>query len=201
MTIENKWEYLRDEIEHRGIWRADPDSDLIVGKAPNTKYSWQFYLRRCLFNPTFVFTAAELLVEKLDSTDVQIGACEDAGVPLGLAMATILGQQMISLKKNRKAYGLLNYTEGKLNGRPILLVDDLAGSQNTLKTAVQVLKAFNLPIADQYAVLVNKTKGTHAENYINDKKLISLFNCEDFALYWSDYVKKYNLNPNFGPYC
>ena len=201
MTIENKWEYLRDEIEHRGIWRADPDSNLIVGKAPNTKYSWQFYLRRCLFNPTFVFTAAELLVEKLDSTDVQIGACEDAGVPLGLAMATILGKPMISLKKTRKAYGLLNYTEGKLNGKPILLVDDLAGSQDTLKTAAYILNSFNLPIADQYAVLINKTQATHTNNYINNKKLISLFNCEDFALRWEDYVKKYNINPNFGPYC
>ena len=195
-----KYEYLRNEIEHRAVYRVAPGGHKIPGKRPNASYSWQIYLRRCMFDPKFVFTAAELLVAKLPTTDVQIGACEDAGVPLGLAMATILGTPMISLKKTRKVYGLLNFTEGRATGKPILLVDDLAGSQNTLKTCVKTLEAFNLPVADQYATLINKTESAHPSAYLNNKELISLFTCDDFAMSWTAYVKKFKRDPDFGAY-
>jgi orotate phosphoribosyltransferase len=195
-----KYEYLRNEIEHNGVYRVAPTGRKLPGKAPAMQYTWQFYLRRCMFDPKFVFTAAELLVDKLPDRDVQICACEDAGVPLGLAMATILGTPMLSMKKSRKVYGLLNFTEGKATGRPILLVDDLAGSQNTLKGAARALEAFGLPIAGQYVALINKTQGTHAENYVKQKELISLFTCDDFAMSWKAYVEKFKREPDFGAY-
>ena len=199
-TRDAKWEYLRNEIEHRAVYRVAPNGRKIPGKKPNTSYGWQIYLRRCMFDPKFVFTAAELLVNKLPDKNVQIGACEDAGVPLGLAMATILGTPMISLKKARKVYGLLNFTEGRTTGQPILLVDDVAGSQNTLKTAAKTLEAFNLPLADQYCTLINKTQATHPDAYVKQKELISLFTCEDFAMGWKAYVEKFKREPDFGPY-
>ena len=197
---EIKWQYLRQEIDHNGVWRLEPGSNPIKGKAPNTKYTHQFYLRRCLLDPTFLFTAAELLIDKLPTKDVQIGACETAGVSLGIAMATYLKTPMITIKKTHKEYGLLNYTEGKITGKPILLVDDLAGSQNTLKLAEWILTSFKLPMADQYVTLVDKTQRTHYESYLPNKQLISLFRCEDFSLSWNAYVEKYNCNPNFGPH-
>jgi hypothetical protein len=46
---------------------------------------------------------------------------------------------------------------------------------------------------------VNKTQGTHAENYLGDSKLVSLFTCEDFAMSWAAYLEKYNRDPAFGP--
>lgn len=197
-TRELKMQYLHSEIEHRAIYRVAPGQAGIPGKAPNTRYTWQIYLRRCMFDPKFVMTAAELLVDRLPDRSVQIGACEDAGVPLGLAMATILGTPMISLKKSRKVYGLLNFTEGRATGRPILLVDDVAGSQATLKTAARTLEAFRLPVADQYVALMNKTQATHPENYVRNRQLISLFSCDDFAMSWQAYVKKFDRNPDFG---
>lgn len=197
-TRELKRQYLHDQIEHHAIYRVRPGDRPIPGKAPNTNYTWQIYLRRCMFDPRFVMTAAELLVDRLPDRDVQIGACEDAGVPLGLAMATILGTPMISLKKSRKVYGLLNFTEGRVTGKPILLVDDVAGSQATLKTAARTLEAFKLPVANQYVTLMNKTIATHPENYVQGRELISLFNCDEFAMSWTAYVNKFNREPNFG---
>jgi orotate phosphoribosyltransferase len=191
-----KREYLRSEIDHTGIYRVRPGGRMIPAKAPNLGYMWQFYLRNCLFNPRFTLLAAELLVHGLPDKDVQIAACEDAGVPLGLAMAAILGEPMISVKKERKSYGLLNFTEGRVTGKPLLLVDDLAGSQRTLMNAIGVLKAFNLPIADQYVALVNK--GKHPINYIDGKQLIYLFTGDDFALTWDEYVDRYKCEPDFG---
>ena len=194
---EEKREFVRSEIEQRGIYRVAPNNRSLPGKGAGTRYTWQFYLRRCMFDPKFVFTAAELLIDKLADTNIQIGACEDAGVPLGLAMSTILDTPMISIKKSRKAYGLLNFTEGRLVDKPILLVDDLAGSQRTLKVAVGVLQAFKLPLCNEYAAIVDKTTGTHAVNYLHDKKLVSLFTCEDFAMSWTAYVEKFNKEPVF----
>jgi len=194
----SKLEYLRQEIEENGIYRVAPDGNRLPAKQPNMSYTWQFYLRRCMFDPKFISTAAELLVENLPSTDIQIGACEDAGVPLGAAMAAVLGTPMISIKKSRKVYGLMNFTEGKATGKPILLVDDLAGSQSTLKVAAKTLEAFKLPVADQYATLINKTQGTHPESYMQQRQLISLFTCDDFAMSWSAYVEKYGRTPDFG---
>ena len=141
ITREAKMAYLHDQIEHNAVYRVAPGGRPIPGKRPNTYYTWQVYLRRCMFDPKFVFTAAELLVEKLPNKDVQICACEDAGVVLGLAMATVLGTSMISIKKARKVYGLLNFCEGRPNGKPVLLVDEVAGSKGTLKNGVKVLEA------------------------------------------------------------
>ena len=195
IALREKMNYLRSEIEHRGIYRCNVHN--LPAKSPGKAYSWQFYLRRCLYNPQFAFTAAELLVDKLSSRDVQIGACEDAGVTLGMAMATILRVPMMTIKKSRKSYGLLNFTEGPITGLPILLVDDLAGSQTTLRQARYTLTSFKLPITTQYATLINKTEGTHP-TYLEDMELINLFTCKDFTLEWRSYLIKYGKEPNFG---
>tara|TARA_R110000868_G_scaffold76810_2_gene220600 strand:+ start:256 stop:846 length:591 start_codon:yes stop_codon:yes gene_type:complete len=192
----DKREYLRSEIEHRGIYRCEPGT-YIPAKAKDKFYTWQFYLRRCMYDPKFTNSAADILVELLSSHDVQVGACEDAGIVLGMAIAERLGSPMFSIKKKPKAYGLLNKLEGRLTGQPVLLVDDLAGSQATLRSSRQMLSMMNIPIAKEYVTLINKTTGTH-DTYLDDMKLVSLFTCDDFKLTWTDYVNEYKRRPDFG---
>ena len=189
-------DYLRNEIEHRGIYRCEPGT-YIPAKAKDKFYSWQFYLRRCMYDPKFTNTAADLLVPLLSNTNVQVGACEDAGVVLGMAIAERLGSPMFSIKKKPKAYGLQNKLEGRLTGQPVLLVDDLAGSQATLRSSRQMLTMMNIQVAKEYVTLINKTTGTH-DAYLDDMNLVSLFTCDDFKLSWADYVAEYNKKPEFG---
>lgn len=196
--VYEKLAYLRNEIEHNAIYRCRPGQTL-PAKQPNTIYTWQFYLRRVLFDPKFTMIAAELLVDMLPDKDVQVCACEDAGVPLGMAMSQIMNTPMLTVKKSRKAYGLLNFTEGRPTGQPILLVDDLAGSQTTLRQAARMLTAFDIPLSKFYVTLINKTKDSH-DAYIKNKGLISLFTCEDFALTWDEYYARYGKEPDFGRY-
>jgi hypothetical protein len=193
-----KIRYLQHEIEHKAIYRCRP-GQFIPAKQANSSYSWQFYLRRVLFDPKFVMTAAELLVDMLPEKDVQFCACEDAGVPLGLAMSSIIERPLLTVKKTRKSYGLLNFTEGPYIAKPIVLVDDLAGSQTTLRTAASTLTAFNLPLSKFYVTLLNKTRDSH-DAYLKNKGLISLFTCEDFALTWDEYRSRYQQDPAFGAY-
>lgn len=194
----NKWEYLQQQIEHHGIYRCPPGTD-IPGKKPGKIYTWQFYLRRVMFDPKFIMIAAEQILDKVNLLNTQLGACEDAGVPLACALSMLTGTPMMTIKKTRKAYGLLNFTEGIITGDPVVLVDDLAGSAATLRSAQSLLKTFKIPMADQYITLVNKTQGTH-DTYL-DAELVSLFTCEDFAMSWKAYVTKYNKEPEFGFYC
>lgn len=189
-------DYLRTEIEHRGIYRCEPGT-YIPAKAKDKFYSWQFYLRRCMYDAKFTNSAADLLVPLLSNTNVQVGACEDAGVVLGMAIAERLGSPMFSIKKKPKAYGLQNKLEGRLTGQPVLLVDDLAGSQATLRSSRQMLSMMNIPVAKEYVTLINKTTGTH-DAYLDDMNLVSLFTCDDFKLSWADYVAEYNKRPEFG---
>ena len=193
---EEKIRYLQHEIEHKAIYRCRPGTS-IPAKQPNSYYTWQFYLRRVMFDPKFIMTAAEFLVDMLPEKDVQICACEDAGVPLGLAMAQVMETPLLTIKKSRKAYGLLNFTEGPYIGKPIVLVDDLAGSQTTLRNAAKTLSAFNVPLSKFYVTLLNKTRDSH-DAYLKNKGLISLFTCEDFTLTWDEYMTRYQREPNFG---
>ena len=192
----DKRSYLRSEIEHRGIYRCAPGTK-IPARSKDKHYTWQFYLRRCMYDPKFINAAADLLVDLLSSRIVQVGACEDAGVVLGMAIAERLGTPMLSIKKKPKAYGLQNILEGQIIRLPILLVDDLAGSQETLRNSRQLLTTMGLPIADDYVTLINKTIGTH-DTYLDGMKLVSLFTCDDFKLRWADYVAQYSKNPDFG---
>ena len=196
MTQLSDYEFLQSEIEHKGIYRCKPGV-IIPAKMQNKFYTWQFYLRRCMYDPKFVNIAAELLVKKLGSLEVQVGACEDAGVVLGMAIAQKLQIPMISIKKKPKEYGLKNILEGPLVGLPILLVDDLAGSQTTLLNNYNLLTSFKIPISPEYVTLVDKTVSTH-DTYLKGMKLISLFKCEDFKLSWGKYVHEYNREPDFG---
>jgi orotate phosphoribosyltransferase len=189
-------EYLRNEIEHRGIYRCEPGTR-IPAKAKDKYYTWQFYLRRCLYDPKFTNAAADELVKLLSLKNVQVGACEDAGVVLGMAIADRLNTPMFSIKKQPKAYGLQNKLEGRLTGQPILLVDDLAGSQVTLRSSRQLLVNMGLPIANEYVTLINKTTASH-DTYLDDMNLVSLFTCDDFKLTWAEYVAEYNRSPEFG---
>lgn len=189
-------EYLRIEIEHKGIYRCMPNTR-IPARAKDKYYTWQFYLRRCIYDPKFTAAAADELVKLLTNTNVQVGACEDAGVVLGMAIADRLNTPMFSIKKKPKAYGLMNRLEGPILGLPILLVDDLAGSQATLRSSRQMLTTMGLTVADEYVTLINKTTASH-DTYLDDMNLVSLFTCDDFKLTWAEYVAEYNRSPEFG---
>jgi orotate phosphoribosyltransferase len=192
-------EWLRREIEHRAVYRVRPGEPGILGKAPNTRYTWQIYLRRVMMDPQWMWHCAHQLHSRLPAGPRQFAACEDAGVPLAQALATLDGQPWISVKKERKKYGLHNWTEGRTTGAPIVLVDDVAGSQATLRSAASKLRAFKLPVANYYVTILNKTQGTHAENYLANTQLISLFTCDDIAMSWKAYAERHGREPDFGP--
>ena len=166
------------------------------GKIPGTTYTWIFYLRRGLFNHEFLSAVSQMFFYKIEKEighfNFQIAGLETASTPM-LAAFPIIGRMFeknlnsFSIRKERKEYGLRNWVEGIPNNLPVLLIDDLCNSSNSLYLAKNVLENEKIPILNKAFVLVNKTNhiDNNTDKYINsDMEMISLFNLSDFGLYY-----------------
>lgn len=164
------------------------------GKIPGTSYSWIFYLRNGLFNHQFLSAVSQMFYYKIEKEighfDFQIAGLETASTPM-LASFPIFGRiykkdiNAFSIRKERKHYGLRNWLEGVPNEKPVLLIDDLSNSSNSLQQAKEVLENHKLPLLNYAFVLVNKTNDEQNDNdkYMkSDIKILSLFNLNDFNL-------------------
>ena len=200
-------EYLRNFINDECIWRTNDPNKRIPGKQVGTSYTWQFYLRRATCDSICSHIIAKLFWEEFENQDVfQIGACEAAGVQIACSIQSyarfVLKRDVpiFTIKKEPKSYGLRNLTEGIIhNELPIVLVDDLAGSQETLLKSYNVLTQSGFRMYNKYFTVVDKS-GTDViphRVYLDDLQLVSLFNCDDFDLSVNDYVDSTNKQPKW----
>ena len=171
-------------------------NNVMPGKIPGTIYTWIFYLRRGLFNHEFLSAVSQMFFYKIEKEighfNFQIAGLETASTPM-LAAFPIIGRMFeknlnsFSIRKERKEYGLRNWVEGIPNNLPVLLIDDLCNSSNSLYLAKNILENEKLPILNKAFVLVNKTNhiDNNTDKYIDsDMEMISLFNLSDFGLYY-----------------
>jgi orotate phosphoribosyltransferase len=198
---------MRDHIEHHGIYRCKPGAT-IPAKQSGMIYTWQYYLRRCMFDAQFASDMATVFWDVIAPNDFVLGPCEAAGVPLACAIqakARTLGFDVpiLSFKQEPKKYGLMSRTEGPLyKDRPVLLIDDIAGSQATLLRAEAVIMGRGLKLCDIHFCLVNKAGKTVEPHpvYLTKSRLVTLFTSDDFNLTWAKYVETYGREPDFGEY-
>lgn len=183
---------LHAAIEHHGIVRCPPG--FVLKGIPEGKiYSWQFYLRRMLFNQDTlkVITRSFLDLVAKDITSHQFAGMESAGPPIISAMLQDSPQYMraFAIRKEQKKYGLLNWIEGDYTcNSPVVLIDDISNSKNTLMRAKEICNAVGMSV-DYAVTLVNK-KTTDVDEKSN-LQVKSLFTIDDFALTWDEYYTKY----------
>jgi len=194
----NKWLFVRNFINEFCIYRVKPGDPKLPGRAPNTWYAWQFYMRRGLFNHEFLSSVSELFLQKiydeLHTFDFQIAGLETASTPLLAGIPLVAAKHGLdinafSIRKNRKEYGLLNWIEGRVNNKPIMLVDDLCSSTASLNTAYNTLLKVNLTsIMDKAFCIVNKKNVENRNTPVTDIylpetiKVLCLFSLDDFNL-------------------
>jgi orotate phosphoribosyltransferase len=162
-------------------------------------YTWQFYLRAALFNPIIlsivVFHFLDLYEDTVKSGEVQLCGVESASTPIltGIMLECCrrgYAAHVFSIRKERKAYGLENWIEGRVLDRPAMLVDDVISPAH--KTAIhgaQILADHNIRLAPiAYAVLF---KAKEPERGIKltgiDVTVRSLFDLNDFNLSLQSY--------------
>jgi hypothetical protein len=181
----------------KAVYRVPAGQPWLLGKAPGTRYAWQMYSRKAMFNPEFAENVAtlalDMLATEIGNFDFQLGGLETAAVPVMCAIqahARVRGVDInvVSVRKNRKDYGLFNWIEGDLNSKPVLLVDDICNSTESLRTAMRVLgDEYKALFLNRTFTLVNKCN-RGAPNISYDKNMpdtfeaLYLFDLDDIGL-------------------
>jgi orotate phosphoribosyltransferase len=201
-----RWLFVKNFINELCIYRVKPGDPLLPGKLPNTHYSWQFYLRRGLFNHVFLTAVCEMFLykvyEEYQSFDFQVAGLETASTPLLAGIPLVAAKygldiNAFSIRKNKKEYGLLNWIEGRVNDKHVLLVDDLCSSTNSLNKAFEVLIEEKITkILDRAFCIVNKkhvnnkTEPAVDTHLPEEIKVMYLYSLDDFNLMYKPENKK-----------
>lgn len=168
-------------------------------KKPGNYYTWMFYLRRGLFNPDFMNALSQMFIYKIERIDpkfnFQLSGIETAATPMLAGIPIIAKYMKINLnafvvRKERKEYGLENIIEGVPNDKPVLMLDDLCNSSESLAKCRNILIQEGHKIYPYAFTIVNKSnRDVHSEERQNsdlylpkDIKVISLFTLDDFGL-------------------
>lgn len=197
-------DWAKHYIDQRCIYRVLPGQKKMPGKIPGTEYTWQFYMRRGLFDHKFSSVIAQMFIHKVEKEighfDFQLAGLETASTPMLTAIPLIgrvfgLDINAFSIRKEQKQYGLMNWIEGIPNEKPVMLIDDICNSSASMRKAYDIVLSSHvngdqLTIFDKAFTIVNKSNSKvhneqrqNSDMYLpNEIKVISLFNLDDFNL-------------------
>jgi len=191
------WNQCRDFIDEHCIVRAEPGT-YMEGKLPGSRYSWVFYLRNGLFRTDFLSAVTQMWMKRVSDEighfDFQLSGLETASTPMIVGIpiyAQVFGVNLngFSIRKEQKEYAMKNWLEGGATEQPVMLMDDLSNSGNSLRKAYDILEWHRMDTFDTAFTLVNKVnEGVHDDNMDKDFmlpehiKIMSLYTLDDFDL-------------------
>lgn len=204
--------WLREYINENCLVRINPAKEkLLPGRKKGDEYGSQYYMRRGLFNAKFLNYVGilfwDMFYEEYIKEPFQISGLETGATPIiiGLTMsarAFDLDVKSFSIRKERKTYGLLNRMEGIVDpDLPVLLVDDLCNSKESMWVAKKYCEEENIKIYKSAFVILNKIhrqewNDTNPELHTKDKylgrdiEIKNLFYADDFDASF----KRYQIN-------
>jgi len=194
------------------IRRPTGDKDFLLQDMHGGNYNWQFYPRRGLFNSKFLSYVGMIFwskyADKFRESPFQLAGLETGSTPLlvGLAMTAPsfeIRVNAFSIRKDRKTYGQYNRMEGIVNDDPVLLVDDLCNSKNTMFLARKHCIEEGLTIYDTAFTIINKnilpTDSARFDKHIGAQLPVdSIFYISDFDTDYETYT--YNKLHNISSY-
>ena len=174
---------LRAFIEKFGVQHG---KDMVSPTAQ--PFAWLIDMRRVFMRPEYLAEIVRQFWDKFaPDGPAQIGGMEVAGIPLLTAILQAgheKGHELngFMVRKERKTYGLQQLIEGELTGRPIVLVDDMMNSGESLEKARVVLERAGKKISEIFVVVDFQSKKGMIWRKLHDIKINSLFTLEDFDL-------------------
>ena len=149
-------ELLAEAIRERAILRGE--TQRLISPAGNAN-TWLIDLRRIFMDAKQLDAAADLFWQQCEQyLPFQVGGMESAAIPF--VSAILMKSQSrgtpvngFLIRKERKTYGTGSSIEGMLTGDPILLVDDLLNSGNSLEKARVVLDQAGKTIRMAYVLV------------------------------------------------
>lgn len=188
-------ERLRNHINDHCIMRV-PDGSREMPAKDRGWYTWQFYLRSAVLNPSFLRYIADDFWSRPHflRAPYQLATVEQAGVPLLTALLLHergARRNAFTIRKQYKSYGIGNIIEGQSDGSPVVFVDDLTSPQHdTFWHAARVIKRHGLSLYPAAFVLVRKQRRTESSLIPTSWGPIdvnSVFDLDDFTMQYNEY--------------
>ena len=141
LTPEEKIEYKQALIDYmnKHVKKTTPNDNRLLGIGPGDRYGWQMYLGNALYNHKVLELITYLFLQEVHENvghyNFQLAGREWSACPLlsaiPVAAKFIVGADINSfmVKKERKTYGMRQFTEGvPQKNVPVMIIDDALNS-------------------------------------------------------------------------
>ena len=187
MNTNKKIAVLKEAITKHALKTSQNYAD-IMRNPDGTRCDWLFDIRALLVQSEYLDLIADIFWDQMEPHfPFQVGGLEVGAIPLVSAIL-MKGQAQgkningFFVRKIRKTTGLSKHIEGSLTKDPIVIVDDLINSGNSLKR-IEVALATEKREIDHAFFLINFDRERTQKYLIRQKiALTSLFHLKDFGL-------------------
>jgi len=135
------------------------------------------YFDKYLFesDPVLLSDIAEAMVAKLPADIEVLAGLEMGGIPIVTMLSHITGFPAAFIRKKPKEYGTCRYSEGiSLEGRRVLLVEDVVSSGGAIIDSAKMLREDGIPV-DRAICVIDRETGGFEKLEKDGIQLISLF--------------------------
>ena len=220
---------LYDYIDTKCIFRCDPQIRYVDGiekgqiptKHPSKNHIiYQFYLRNLTHNPIMLTHVSAIFLDDLltkiknkeENSHFQLCGLTTGSISLMTAIQMCalklnINVNAFTIRKERKSYGLFNLIDGMPTEAPVIVVDDLINSGNSVSKCLDICRyEFGLiPSKNTYSIIKmesNINKFNYNDNLIS---INSIFTKDEFDYaydpnkYWipKDCDKSINKRPEY----
>jgi len=138
-------------------------------------------IKKASTRPDVLKEIAEMIKPYLRGYDVVAGM-ELGAVPLATALSLTGGVPMVIIRKEKRVHGTRKQIEGEdVNGKKVLVVEDVTTSGGSALRSVQVLRN-NGAIVDRVITVVDRQSGAKEKFKKINVELISLLSVSDILL-------------------
>jgi outer membrane protein assembly factor BamB len=179
---------LKDAIEKHALHFAKDGIRIIAHERTGSLANWVFDFRALLLQPHWLNRYAEIFWEQYGSQyPFQVCGMETAGIPLvaAIVMKSVERGTPVNgfyIRKSRKRYNLTKQIEGIVTDDPIILVDDLLNSGQTVAKECALVHETGKTISDIFVLLQFRDTSAYEPLYKNGIRLKTLYTLTDFGL-------------------
>jgi orotate phosphoribosyltransferase len=176
---------LLEAIASDAILRSENQALVAPSGRANT---WLIDMRRVLTNAQLLDAAADLFWELIGPDEpFQVGGMETASIPLvaAILVKSVARGKPINgfiVRKERKTHGAGNTIEGRLTDEPIIIVDDILNSGQSMEKTRAILEAYGRDIAQVFVLIDYQSGRGLAWLGDNGLKAKALFTLRDLGL-------------------
>ncbi len=183
MEAPSRKEMLRSAIDTR-VFATHADRPIVSPSGMPMK--WIFDFRKIMLRGEMLETITALAWSEIKSlAPFQVGGMETASLPLITALV-LKGRESghdingFYIRKSRDKDGLQNNIEGDLNSQPVVLVDDILNSGQSILKQINILEKEGLHVKAVFVILRFRARAYYAELEQRGVRILSLFELSDF---------------------